>query len=179
MCRPPAEMRFARWPSVMAFQTGRSSTFWNRRRNSPSVRLLDPAEAVCYCHPAQIRRRRMAKQRRPVRTAAKPVRRVKRSDTTRKTKKKPAPAKARPRVVEAKPVVAPAPAAPPAPPRKPGFYEAVAIYELGARLFRKRRHLRGGGPGSAEARFWGRCRIFPHGAGALPRGTRAARAGAT
>jgi tetratricopeptide (TPR) repeat protein len=79
----------------------------------------------------------MAKQRRPVRTTAKPVRRVKRSDTTRKTKKKPAPAKARPRVVEAKPAVAPAPAAPVAPPRKPGFYEAVAIYERGVQALQK------------------------------------------
>src|SRR3954468_20779942 len=136
MWRPPAEMRFARSPSVMGFQTGKSSTFWNRRRNSPSVRLLDPSEAVCYCHPAQIRRRRMAKQRRPVRTAAKPVRRVKRSDITRKTKKKPAPAKARPRVVEAKPVVAPPPA-PAAPPRKPVFYEAVTIYERGVQALQK------------------------------------------
>jgi len=79
----------------------------------------------------------MAKQRRPVRTAAKPVRRVKRSDSTRKTKKKSAPAKARPRVVEEKPVVASAPAASVVPPRKPGFYEAVAIYERGVQALQK------------------------------------------
>jgi tetratricopeptide (TPR) repeat protein len=78
----------------------------------------------------------MAKQRRPVRTAAKPVRRVKRSDTKKKSRKAAAPAKAKPRVLEEKPVAA-APSTPPQPPRKPGFYEAVAIYERGVQALQK------------------------------------------
>jgi tetratricopeptide (TPR) repeat protein len=78
----------------------------------------------------------MAKQRRPVRTAAKPVRRVKRSDTTKKSRKTSTPPKAKPRLPQEKPVAAPVPAPAP-PPRKPGFYEAVAIYERGVQALQK------------------------------------------
>ena len=81
----------------------------------------------------------MAKQRRPVKTAAKPARRVKRTGDRKKTARKTTAAK-----VEAtggdrhrpSPAPAPPPARPPAP-RKPGFYEAVAIYERGVQALQR------------------------------------------
>lgn len=84
----------------------------------------------------------MAKQRRAVKTAAKSIRRVKRSLNTKKSVRKTVAANSRPRVVREKPQSAhppaPAPADPtPPPPRKPGFYEAVAIYERGVQALQK------------------------------------------
>ena len=81
----------------------------------------------------------MAKQRRPVKSA-KPVRRAKRSETRKKTPRKQVSAAPKRRAT-AKPAVAPAAPAPPpeAPPvaRKPGFYEAVAIYERGVQALQR------------------------------------------
>jgi tetratricopeptide (TPR) repeat protein len=87
----------------------------------------------------------MAKQRRAVKTPAKSIRRVKRAQRTKKqdTKKsvrKAVAANSRPHVVAQKSQSAPVPAPPPpepAPPRKPGFYEAVAIYERGVQALQK------------------------------------------
>lgn len=84
----------------------------------------------------------MAKQRRPVKTAARPVRRAKRVDNRKKTARKAGSQKPKRRTLNARsePVpapMAPAPAAPPPPPRKPGFYEAVAIYERGVQALQR------------------------------------------
>ena len=81
----------------------------------------------------------MAKQRRPVKSA-KPVRRAKRSETRKKAPRKQVSAAPKRRST-AKPAVAAAAAPPPpeAPPvaRKPGFYEAVAIYERGVQALQR------------------------------------------
>lgn len=81
----------------------------------------------------------MAKQRRPVKTA-KPVRRVKRTVS----RKKAAPRRPDPPRRRAKAIKPPAPAPQVAPPaeapvaaRKPGFYEAVAIYERGVQALQR------------------------------------------
>jgi len=83
----------------------------------------------------------MAKQRRAVKTPAKSIRRVKRSQNTKKSVRKAVAANSRPHVVAQKPETAPRSAPPPAaappPPRKPGFYEAVAIYERGVQALQK------------------------------------------
>jgi tetratricopeptide (TPR) repeat protein len=84
----------------------------------------------------------LAKQRRPVKTAAKPAGRVKRAVNRKKVaphRTAAAKPKRRPVAVKA-PAAAPAPPpaaeAPPAP-RKPGFYEAVAIYERGVQALQR------------------------------------------
>ena len=84
----------------------------------------------------------MAKQRRPVKTAARPVRRTKRADSRKKTARKAVSQRPKRRALTARsePVPAlPAPAPAPAPPapRKPGFYEAVAIYERGVQALQR------------------------------------------
>ena len=81
----------------------------------------------------------MAKQRRAVKTSAKAIRRVKRSPNTKKSVRKAMAANSKPRVVAEKAEL-PSPAAaptPPSPPRKPGFYEAVAVYERGVQALQK------------------------------------------
>ena len=82
----------------------------------------------------------MAKQRRPVKTSARPTRRVKRTESRRK----PAPGKAssakpqrRGAAPKRAPMVAAVPAESPAPARKPEFYEAVAIYERGVQALQR------------------------------------------
>ena len=82
----------------------------------------------------------MAKQRRAVKTSAKSVRRVKRSQNTKKSVRKAVAANSRPAATAQKPQASPPPASPPPeplPPRKPGFYEAVAIYERGVQALQK------------------------------------------
>ena len=82
----------------------------------------------------------MAKQRRPVKTTAKPIRRVKRSENTKKTARKAVPAVAKRRPATGRPAAAarlPEPAAAPPVTRKPGFYEAVAIYERGVQALQR------------------------------------------
>lgn len=79
----------------------------------------------------------MAKQRRSVKTAAKPARRVKRREPRKKTVRKTTVPRSRPQVATDTPSPAPpAPSSPP-PPRKPGFYEAVAIYERGVQALQR------------------------------------------
>jgi tetratricopeptide (TPR) repeat protein len=84
----------------------------------------------------------MAKQRRPVKTSAKPARRVKRTENTKKAARgKAASAKPKRRSAPAKPapIVAGAATQVEAPPaaRKPEFYEAVAIYERGVQALQR------------------------------------------
>jgi tetratricopeptide (TPR) repeat protein len=82
----------------------------------------------------------MAKQRRAVKTPAKSVRRVKRSQNTKKSVRKAVAANSRSAATTQKPQASPPPASPPPeplPPRKPGFYEAVAIYERGVQALQK------------------------------------------
>lgn len=82
----------------------------------------------------------MAKQRRPVKTSARPTRRVKRTENRRKAAPgKAASAKPQRRGTPPKraPMVAAVPAEPPAPTRKPEFYEAVAIYERGVQALQR------------------------------------------
>lgn len=81
----------------------------------------------------------MAKQRRAVKTPAKSIRRVKRSLSTKKSVRKTVAANSRPRTASEKPqtTAPPKPEAPPPAPRKPGFYEAVAIYERGVQALQK------------------------------------------
>jgi len=82
----------------------------------------------------------MAKQRRAVKTPAKSVRRVKRSQNSTKTARKAVAANSKPRAIVEKPAPAPPPAPtalPPPAPRKPGFYEAVAVYERGVQALQK------------------------------------------
>jgi tetratricopeptide (TPR) repeat protein len=80
----------------------------------------------------------MAKQRRAVKTPAKSVRRVKRSQNPKKPARKAVAANSKPRMVVEKPEGPPTPEPPPpSPPRKPGFYEAVAIYERGVQALQK------------------------------------------
>ena len=78
----------------------------------------------------------MAKQRRAVKTA----RTVKKKAApARRTTKKAKPAPPKRKAVEPKRAVAAPPSTPPAPapPRKPGFYEAVAIYERGVQALQR------------------------------------------
>jgi tetratricopeptide (TPR) repeat protein len=86
----------------------------------------------------------MAKQRRSVRTTAKPVRRTLRTERQKKVVRKGVSPKSRPRsaatraggpITPAEPAPAPPPSAPA--PRKPGFYEAVAIYERGVQALQR------------------------------------------
>jgi tetratricopeptide (TPR) repeat protein len=81
----------------------------------------------------------MAKQRRTVKTAARTTRRVKRAETNKKAARKGGPAKQKPRVAVAaeRAAAPPQPAPAPQPPRKPGFYEAVAIYERGVQALQR------------------------------------------
>lgn len=81
----------------------------------------------------------MAKQRRTVKPPAKRVRRDKRGETPKKNTRKAVAAAAKPRTVVSSPPATsePSPQAPPLPPRKPGFYEAVAIYERGVQALQK------------------------------------------
>ena len=85
----------------------------------------------------------MAKQRRSTKPTARAVRGTKRPESRKKTRKAVS-AKPRPRATaeRSQPVASPAaaPAPPPQPaaaPRKPGFYEAVAIYERGVQALQR------------------------------------------
>jgi tetratricopeptide (TPR) repeat protein len=82
----------------------------------------------------------MAKQRRAVKTLAKSIRRVKRPRNIKKSVKKAIRTNPKPRLVAEK-AETPTPAAPlpqvPTAPRKPGFYEAVAIYERGVQALQR------------------------------------------
>jgi len=82
----------------------------------------------------------MAKQRRAVKTPAKSIRRVTRSQSTKKSVRKSVASNSRPpsspNQSGATPPAAPPPNEPPAP-RKPGFYEAVAIYERGVQALQR------------------------------------------
>jgi tetratricopeptide (TPR) repeat protein len=78
----------------------------------------------------------MAKQRRSAKTAAKPARRVKRAVPRRKSNSKATVAKPRSGAVLEAPDPTP-PVSTPPPPRKPGFYEAVAIYERGVQALQR------------------------------------------
>ena len=82
----------------------------------------------------------MAKQRRPVKTSAKPTRRVKRTENRRKATPGKA-ASAKPKRGGAPPKPAPMASAVPAETapaaRKPEFYEAVAIYERGVQALQR------------------------------------------
>jgi len=78
----------------------------------------------------------MAKQRRSTKTASKPVRRVKRPEPRKKRAQRAVAPKPAPRASEAAPTPAPNPGPPPTP-RKPGFYEAVAIYERGVQALQR------------------------------------------
>jgi len=85
----------------------------------------------------------MAKQRRSTKSTARVARGTKRLESRKKTARKAVSAKARPRTASARPeavpapVPAPAPPPPPPAPRKPGFYEAVAIYERGVQALQR------------------------------------------
>ena len=84
----------------------------------------------------------MAKQRRPVKTSARPTRRVKRTETTKKAApRKTASVKPKRRTATAKPAprVPRLPVQPEAAPaaRKPEFYEAVAVYERGVQALQR------------------------------------------
>lgn len=87
----------------------------------------------------------MAKQRRSLKSTAKPVRRTKRPASRKTAVRKVSSPKSKPRTATVKPIilappapVAAAPAPGPAPaPRKPGFYEAVAIYERGVQALQR------------------------------------------
>jgi hypothetical protein len=96
----------------------------------------------CYCHNRSASGGVLAKQRRPAKKAAGTARSVKRPVVKPVIRKKAAPAKApaqRPRRgvggASREPVHAPTP--PPPPVRKPGFYEAVAIYERGVQALQR------------------------------------------
>jgi tetratricopeptide (TPR) repeat protein len=83
----------------------------------------------------------LAKQRRPVKTTAKAIRRVKRTETRKKASpRRASSAKPTRKAAAVKPAVAiasaPAPETPPAV-RKPGFYEAVAVYERGVQALQR------------------------------------------
>ena len=113
--------------------------FW---RDWPIVGLTPP-KLFCYCHLRPNCRRRMAKQRRPVKTAAKPVRRDQTAlYTGRKSPRKAIRPGARPRTSAARPAAgaragpAPSPAA-----------------ATKARVLRSGRHLRTRSPGAATARL--------------------------
>jgi tetratricopeptide (TPR) repeat protein len=77
----------------------------------------------------------MAKQRRSAKTAAKPIRRVKGPEPRRKVTQATV-SKSGPRAVAESAVPTPQPGTSP-PPRKPGFYEAVAIYERGVQALQR------------------------------------------
>jgi tetratricopeptide (TPR) repeat protein len=83
----------------------------------------------------------LAKQRRPVKTPAKPARRVKRTVNSKKAApRRPVSAKPKRRALTIKAPAAPTPAPPaeaPAAARKPGFYEAVAVYERGVQALQR------------------------------------------
>jgi tetratricopeptide (TPR) repeat protein len=80
----------------------------------------------------------MAKQRRSVKPPAKSVRRGKQLATGNRPARKAVAAKSPSRDGnKPEPVQAPEPQAPPPAPRKPGFYEAVAIYERGVQALQK------------------------------------------
>jgi len=85
----------------------------------------------------------MAKPRRSVKTTAKPVRATKRPEKRTKVTRKTASSRSKARTaMTEKPQSAPSEAAPPSPPpppapRKPGFYEAVAIYERGVQALQR------------------------------------------
>ena len=82
----------------------------------------------------------MAKQRRPVKTSAKPVRRVKRAENNKKAARKAVAAKPKLRTAAGRTAVSaqvPAQAGAPPAARKPGFYEAVAIYERGVQALQR------------------------------------------
>jgi tetratricopeptide (TPR) repeat protein len=75
-----------------------------------------------------------------VKTSAKPSRRVKRAENSKKTSRKAVAAKPKPRAAAARTAVAAQVPAQPAPSpavRKPGFYEAVAIYERGVQALQR------------------------------------------
>src|SRR5262245_29259539 len=85
----------------------------------------------------------MAKQRRFAKTTARTVRRTTRPESRKKVARKAVSPRSRPRSIAARPTPAPqpppaeAPPPPPPAPRKPGFYEAVAIYERGVQALQR------------------------------------------
>lgn len=81
----------------------------------------------------------MAKQRRAVKAPAKSIRRVTRSESTKKSGGKGVASNSRRPNPTRKSETVPPPAPPPpeSPPRKPGFYEAVAVYERGVQALQK------------------------------------------
>lgn len=82
----------------------------------------------------------MAKQRRTAKTTARSVRRVKRTETRKKASPRRANAVKPARKAAPKPAAvaaAPTPAEAPPAVRKPGFYEAVAIYERGVQALQR------------------------------------------
>jgi len=85
----------------------------------------------------------MAKQRRSARTTAKPVRRTTRPESRKKVARKAVSPRSKPRSTAVRPpprpslVPAPAPTPAPAAPRKPEFYEAVAVYERGVQALQR------------------------------------------
>ena len=79
----------------------------------------------------------MAKQRRPVKTSAKPARRVKRTEPKKAAPRKAVSATAK-RIAPAKPAPNTATQAEaPSSTRKPEFYEAVAVYERGVQALQR------------------------------------------
>jgi tetratricopeptide (TPR) repeat protein len=80
----------------------------------------------------------MAKQRRPVKTSAKPARRVKRTEHTKKAAPRKAVSATAKRIAAAKPTPSIATQAEaPSSTRKPEFYEAVAVYERGVQALQR------------------------------------------
>jgi tetratricopeptide (TPR) repeat protein len=80
----------------------------------------------------------MAKQRRPVKTSAKPARRVKRTEHTKKAAPRKAVSATAKRIAAAKPAPGTAAQAEaPSSTRKPEFYEAVAVYERGVQALQR------------------------------------------
>ena len=79
---------------------------------------------------------RSSRPARPVAAKAKPARRAARP-AARPAPRRAAPARIQPAPAVAPPPPAPAVAAPPPVPRKPGFYEAVAIYERGVQALQR------------------------------------------
>ncbi len=107
---------------------------------------LDPHEAVLLLSPRYTAGGALAKQRRPVKRPATSTRRVKRTETRKsaapRTRKAAAPSRTK-RAARPTPKAPPADAAAahaaaaPAAARKPGFYEAVAIYERGVQALQR------------------------------------------
>lgn len=85
----------------------------------------------------------MPKQRRSARTTTKPVRRTTRPENRKKVARKAVSSRSKPRSKAVRPTPAPspvpaaAPTPPPAAPRKPEFYEAVAVYERGVQALQR------------------------------------------